>query len=133
MRDVQADARFGAIRWDREIAVPLVTLEDLIARYGEPRFCKIDVEGAEHEVLGGLQRPLAALSFEYIPVAVDRAEACITRLGRLGEYRYRYSRAETMRWACAEWLDGNQLLAALRAMPLSDRSGDVYARRVDPV
>jgi FkbM family methyltransferase len=130
MREVQADARFRGIQWDREIAVPLVTLEDLIARHGEPSFCKIDVEGSEEDVLGGLARPLAALSFEYIPVAVDRAAACLERLGRLGDYRYRYSRAETMRWACPEWLDGRQLLAALRAMPVSDRSGDVYARRM---
>lgn len=131
IEDVQADARFGAIRWDREIPVPLVTLEDLIARHGEPRFCKIDVEGSEADVLGGLERPLAALSFEYIPVAIDRASACLDRLGQLGDYRYRYSRAETMRWACGEWLDAHDLLAALKAMPLSDRSGDVYARRVN--
>lgn len=130
MRDVQADPRFWTIRWDREIPVALVTLEDLIARHGEPRFCKIDVEGSEADVLAGLARPLAALSFEYIPVATDRAAACIQHLERLGEYRYRYSRAETMRWDCPDWLKAGQLVAALRAMPLSDRSGDVYARLV---
>ena len=130
MQDVQADERFGEIQWDQEISVSLVTLEDLIARHGEPRFCKIDVEGSESDVLRGLARPLAALSFEYIPVAVDGAAACVERLGQLGVYRYRYSRAETMRWACPDWLEAGPLLAALRAMPLSDRSGDVYARLV---
>jgi FkbM family methyltransferase len=131
MLDVKADARFGSIRWDRQITVPLVTLEDLIARHGEPRFCKIDVEGAERDVVDGLRRPLAALSFEYIPVAIDRAADCVAFLSRLGNYRYRYSRAETMRWACPDWLDAEDLLAELRAMPVSDRSGDVYARRAD--
>ena len=132
MKDVQADERFGAIRWDREIAIPLVTLEDLIARHGEPQFCKIDVEGSEAEVLAGLVRPLAGVSFEYIPVAVDRAAACIARLDQLGKYRYRFSRAETMEWGCPEWVEGPDILALLRAMPLGDRSGDVYARRVSP-
>ena len=131
IEEVQADERFGAVKWDRKIAVPIVTLEDLIARHGEPRFCKIDVEGAEADVLAGLARPLAALSFEYIPVSIDRAAACLDRLSQLGEYRYRYSRVETMQWACPDWLDAGQLLAALKAMPLSDRSGDVYARRID--
>jgi hypothetical protein len=130
MKDVQADERFHAIRWDREIAIPLVTLEDLIARHGEPQFCKIDVEGSEADVLAGLERPLDAVSFEYIPVAVDRAAACVARLDQLGDYRYRFSRAETMEWGCTEWLGGPDILAALRAMPLGDRSGDVYARRV---
>lgn len=129
MRDVQADERFNAIRWDREIPIPLVTLEDLIAKHGEPQFCKIDVEGSEADVLAGLQRPLAAVSFEYIPVAVAAAEACIARLDQLGDYRYRFSRAETMEWGCEEWLEARQLVALLRKMPLGDRSGDVYARR----
>jgi FkbM family methyltransferase len=132
MKDVQADERFGPIRWDREIAIPLVTLDDLIARHGEPQFCKIDVEGSEAEVLAGLARPLAGVSFEYIPVAVDRAAACIARLDHLGDYRYRFSRAETMEWGCPEWIEGPDILALLRAMPLGDRSGDVYARRVSP-
>ena len=132
MQDVQADERFHAIRWDREIPISLLTLEELIARHGEPQFCKIDVEGSEADVLGGLERPLAAVSFEYIPVAVDRAAACIARLDQLGDYRYRFSRAETMEWGCAEWVEGPDILALLRAMPLGDRSGDVYARRVSP-
>jgi len=131
IHEVRADKRFGSVLWDRKIPIRLMTLEDLIARHGEPRFCKIDVEGSEADVLQGLARPLAALSFEYIPIAVDRAAACLDRLDRLGNYRYRYSRAETMQWACTDWLGGGELLEILRAMPLSDRSGDVYACRVD--
>jgi FkbM family methyltransferase len=90
--DIQADRRFHRIRWDTVISVPLVTLDELISRYGEPQFCKIDVEGFEYEVLGGLSRPLPSLSFEYIPVAIARAIACVARTSALGEYRYRHSR-----------------------------------------
>lgn len=131
MSDVQADKRVRAIRWDSEIAVPLVTLDDLVARHGEPQFCKIDVEGFEQEVLTGLCRPLAALSFEYIPVAADRAIACVERIRALGDYRYRYSRIETMRWATPAWMDAGAMTATLRSLPLTDRSGDVYAVRAD--
>jgi FkbM family methyltransferase len=97
--DVQTDRRFQRIRWDTVISVPLLSLDELIARHGEPQFCKIDVEGFEHEVLSGLSQPLAALSFEYIPVAAARAIACVERTSALGEYRYRHSRVETHRWA----------------------------------
>ena len=138
--DLLCEGGFDAVRHRavaRRAGLPLASttyyfssLDDLIARYGEPRFVKIDVEGAERDVLDGLTRPLVALSFEYIPVAVDRAVACVERLDQLGPYRYRYSRAETMQWACADWLDAAGLMAELRAMPLSDRSGDVYARLV---
>lgn len=131
MTDVQADRRFQRIRWDTVVTVPLVTLDELITQYGEPQFCKIDVEGFEHEVLLGLSRPLPSLSFEYIPIAIDGAVACVERLGALGEYRYRHSRVETHRWASAQWLTPDDMIKNLRAMPAHDRSGDVYAVRID--
>jgi FkbM family methyltransferase len=125
---VAADRRFARVRWDRSVEVEVVTLDDLVATYGEPAFCKIDVEGSEVDVLAGLTRPLRALSFEYLPAAHDLALATLDRVDRLGDYRYRYSPVETMRFTGEEWLDSDGLLAVLdRVRPLG-RSGDVYAR-----
>lgn len=131
MDDVQIDRRFQRVRWDSVISVPLVSLDELIARHGEPQFCKIDVEGFEHEVLSGLSQPLAALSFEYIPVAAAQAIACIERTSALGDYRYRHSRVETHRWADGGWLTPQAMIEILGAFPTGDRSGDVYAVRTD--
>jgi FkbM family methyltransferase len=129
--EVQADRRFRRLRWDTVVKVPVVTLDELIARHGEPQFCKIDVEGFELEVLTGLTRPIPALSFEYIPVSSARAIACVERTSALGDYRFRYSRVETHRWAVDTWLDSEAMIEVLRALPLLDRSGDVYAVRSD--
>jgi FkbM family methyltransferase len=41
---------FARTRWDRSIEVPVTTLDQLIAVYGEPAFCKIDTEGYDLEV-----------------------------------------------------------------------------------
>jgi FkbM family methyltransferase len=131
MDDVQIDRRFQRVRWDTVISVPLVSFDELIARHGEPQFCKIDVEGLEREVLSGLSQPLAALSFEYIPVAAAQAIACVERTSALGDYRYRYSRVETHRWADRGWMEPQTMIEILGALPLGDRSGDVYAVRTD--
>ena len=62
------------------VEVDVVTLDDLVATYGEPAFCKIDVE-ASRSTLSGLSQPLPALSFEYLPAAHDLAPAALTVSG----------------------------------------------------
>lgn len=128
IEDVQRDPRFAVVRWDRTCEVAVETLDRLIAEHGEPDFCKIDVEGFEHEVLCGATRPLRALSFEYIPVAISRAVDCVKCLEALGSYEFRASAVETMRWEQAEWLDAAGIEQWLRGLSPSNGSGDVYAR-----
>jgi FkbM family methyltransferase len=127
IEEVRRDPRFGSVHWDQELTVPLTTLDEIIDRHGAPRFCKIDVEGSELDVLRGLTRPLEALSFEYLPVVVDRAVACVGRLTELGDYRFSYSPLETLRWASDGWLDADGIVSALRSLPPSAPPGDVYA------
>lgn len=125
---VQKDPSFQAVEWDREVTVPVTTLDTLIEIHGEPRFCKIDVEGYELAVLQGLSRPLAALSFEYIPASIDIALGCIHRLEELGHYEYNLAPGETHRLQYDRWLTPAEMIKELEAA--QEGSGDVYARRL---
>ena len=126
--EVSLDDQFRRVRWDQTVPVPITTLDELIARHGAPAFCKIDVEGYELQVLQGLSRPLPALSFEYIPVTIERALDCLSRLEELGDYRFRHSRVETHLWADPDWLTAAAMRVVLRRIGADDhRSGDVYA------
>ncbi len=129
MAAVQQADSFADVRWEERVAVPVTTLDALIARHGAPDFCKIDVEGSELAVLQGLSVPLPLLSFEYIPATQEMALACIERLQALGDYRYNWSVGEEQRLASAVWLDAPEMAARLRQMGVNERSGDLYARK----
>ena len=126
---VQQVASFATVQWEKQVTVTVTTLDDLILRYGEPVFCKIDVEGYELEVLQGLSRPLQAVSFEYIPAAKEIAFGCIERLLQLGDYEFNWSVGEQHRWQAAHWLAGDEMTAFVAQLPANGDSGDIYARR----
>ena len=119
---------FSHVKWNREVEIETTTLDLLIERFGAPAFIKIDVEGAEPSVLAGLSRPVRALSFEYLPRALDYARVCVERLRALGPYRYNWSPGESDRLTEERWMTGGELSAALKTEAAQRRPGDVYAR-----
>ena len=119
---------FAGVRWDTQIPVPVTTLDSLIADYGLPAFCKIDVEGYELEVLRGLTHPLPLLAFEYFPAAREIALACLDRLAELGNYEYNWSVGEKMKLNQA-WVSSTQAAIYLKTLPDNSREGNLYARR----
>lgn len=120
---------FAGVDWDREAQVDVTTLDALIARFGRPRFCKIDVEGMEADILNGLSEPLDLIAFEYLPASLEIADACVARLDQLGRYRYNWTEAEDHRFKSSVWLDGPSLLKVVAASARdAGRSGDIYAR-----
>lgn len=127
---VGATDGFRGVAWREGPTVQVTTLDALIEKFGEPSFVKVDVEGLEPEVLGGLSRPLRGLSFEYLPATRDLAIACVDRLQALGDYRYNWSVGETLRLGAGQWHDAAAIRDWIAALPDDARSGDVYARRV---
>lgn len=115
-------------RWETRMRVPVVTLDALIARHGEPRFCKIDVEGYERSVLQGLSCPLGALSFEFTTIQRRVAVQALEECERLGQYRYNAALGASSSLAHASWLSADAMTSWINSLSASANSGDVYAR-----
>ena len=119
---------FASVRWGAPLEVPVTTLDALIERHGLPRFCKIDVEGFEAEILRGLSQPIPLLSFEYVPAAIDVACEAAGLLAALGPYRFNVTIGERRAFRWPQWQEPAATLAWLRARRPDEGSGDVYAR-----
>ncbi len=132
-RVVEENPTFRRVRWDRFAAVPVTTLDALIEIHGEPRFCKMDIEGHEAAALAGLSRPLEALSVEFVAGGLDVAEKCVRRLEALGRdaragYEFNAIIGEGRVYEMDPWIGAGDMVDWLRSGAGGASSGDLYAR-----
>ena len=115
------------------IRVPVITLDQAIAQVGQPEYCKIDVEGWEHEVLKGLTQPIPLLSFEYHLQrrSIDKTLACLDYLSRFGELRINVTSGKISLFAFQEWLCLEKFLSLFPDTFFSRKQynyGDIFVR-----
>lgn len=121
--------RFQESWWDHQEEVEMVTLEQLIAQNGVPKFIKIDVEGFELPVVKGLHQPIDFLSLEYTPELSDSLKLCIQHMNSLGDYEFNLSWCESMVMSRRDWFGADKLFAIMEAMEGEKYLfGDIYLR-----
>jgi FkbM family methyltransferase len=126
------------VRVEDVVEVEIVTLDDLIDKYGVPQYCKIDVEGYETEVLRGLTRPISLISFEYHTGPVrelkserESAVTCLNYLSTFGNLSINVTNGQHRPFLFNEWVDRNYFLDFLtqHLTNLSGfRYGDIFVR-----
>jgi FkbM family methyltransferase len=127
-----SQGRYAGRRWSQTVTVPVVTLDSLVDRFGCPRFVKIDVEGFEPQVLGGLSVPLPALSFEFTGEHLDDLRGCVQRVLALAPARFNLSLGRRFQLLSRSWLGGEDLVAMVTALPPRRRYGDIYVKTATP-
>ncbi len=123
------EKRFEQRDWKKTEMVQVTTIDALIKEYGVPKFCKIDVEGFELEVLKGMNSVIPMLSFEYIvPENTRETIYCIRKLNDLDpEYRFNYSEGETLVMGLPEFVGLEEFELIVNSPEFIQSScGDVY-------
>lgn len=136
-KEWREDGRYGAkakrrCNWDTILKIPTITLDSLIHQYGCPKFCKIDVENFEYEVLKGLSQSIPYLCFEFHIEMIHNAKKCIQHLESLGYTGFNCTIYDAYTLHFDEWLDGKTLLSLLQSTAEKKDSedllwGDIYA------
>jgi len=122
-----------AFSWQKTAKVQVTTLDRLIKEYGEPAFCKIDVEGYEYKVLKSLSEPIKAVSFEFTPTQafILSAITIVEHLASLGEIKFNYSIGESISLVLNKWVGPDEISGILSSFSKKTAiSGDIYGRFV---
>jgi FkbM family methyltransferase len=105
----------AGLEFARQKTVETTTVEQLMSTYGVPVFIKIDVEGYELNVIRGLQRPVAYLSFEVnLPEFRSEGLQCIENLRHLaatGTFNYAVDCEQGL--ALDRWVSADEFLPVL--------------------
>jgi len=110
--------------------VELITLDKLIERYGLPKFCKIDVEGYELEVLKGLSRRIPILCFEFVKEFPSQTQKCIERILSIGPAKYNFTINNNYEFYFRKWVNETQLFETLISIENHRLWGDIYIKYV---
>ena len=129
VKDAAAAPGFEHVHWDQSERVPVLTLDSLVERYGEPAFIKIDVEGFEDQVLAGLSRAPRMLSVEYLPAFPALSHAVMDRLEALGTFAFNPVVGERSGFLWSDWRSASATRDWLTSLPEEAPSGDLFARR----
>ena len=101
--------------------IQMDTLDNLIYKYGLPKFVKISTVGYELNVLKGLNNPVKFLSITCnLPYHAEKTMDCIHLIDKLGNYEYNFFKSHLVNgFHSADWMNSieirghiNQLLAA---------------------
>ncbi|MBY9007049.1 MAG: FkbM family methyltransferase [Candidatus Lokiarchaeota archaeon] len=123
-----SESRFAnRCKWTKHQPIEIITLDSLIQKYGVPKFCKIDVEGYEKNVLKGLSHPIQYLSFEYIEEFSDVVKECCDMLSNIGEVRFNIIQHSGESLIFEKWLETEEFLNQLSSNKYNISSGDIYA------
>lgn len=112
--------------WERKETISITTLDKLIALYGAPKFCKIDVEGFEPQVISGLSTPIRYISFEFLYEFLEDAIRCIDKIESLGNATFNYNVGEDMNFAMKDWSSKEDLIRSIHAQNNKSLWGDIY-------
>lgn len=121
--------RFKGVAWNHKELIKTTTLDELIKTYGCPKFCKIDVEGYELQVLNGLNEKIPFISIEFVPELKNNTFSCIEKINFISNCEFNYSEGESMVFTFDNWLSKEEMIDFLSKNNDFEVSfGDVYIK-----
>ncbi|MBU0579717.1 MAG: FkbM family methyltransferase [Candidatus Margulisbacteria bacterium] len=114
--------------WHSKEKIPLTTLDLLIKKYGVPKFCKIDVEGYEVNVIKGLSQSIPFIAFEFTKEELTNAKIVLAHLKKIGSIVINYTLGEKNQFIENSWLSPEEIISKLEKNKDPLLWGDIYVK-----
>jgi FkbM family methyltransferase len=124
--------RFNGYNWGNKIPIKVNKLDNMIRKYGKPKYIKIDVEGYELNVLKGLTYPIDVISIEFTPELCQTSIDCINYMESInGECIYNYGYREDKDFKFENWLSKNEMIEYISSIhDYNFEFGDIYIKMI---
>lgn len=121
--------RFSNSKWEKKIRIEITTLDNLIKKFGNPQYIKIDVEGYELNVIKGLTKKSGIISFEITSEFFDEAIKCLKHLKKLSYNNFTFSIGERKKFFC-NWTNYKTILNLIKKEIKKDKFfwADIYCK-----
>lgn len=129
MKTAKDSGRFGSLaeKFNDKVDVEQITINELIEKYGVPKFVKMDTEGTELEIVESINdsKPFS-ISLEFaIPESKNSTLNSIDYLHNLGYKKFNISLGESMEFISNKNFDYNVMITLMNALPEMSW-GDIY-------
>ena len=121
--------RFSNLTWSGKTQIQITTLDNLIKKFGNPQYIKIDVEGYELNVLKGLTKKSGIISFEITSEFFSDAIKCLNYLKKLSYNSFTFSIGEQKKFF-SDWSDYKTIINLIKKEIKKDKLfwADIYCK-----
>lgn len=115
--------------WNQKEKVIVKTLDTLIESFGCPKFCKIDVEGYEAEILQNLHYKIPIIEFEFTGGFITETISIINHFK--GEnVTFNFILNEQLHWKGRRWIAADQMIKTIESLPIERLHGNIFVKTV---
>lgn len=118
------------IYWNRNETVTVNSINSIIEKYGIPKFCKIDTEGYELNILSSLSYKIPIIEFEFTEGFFENTLKILDVLDSENS-TFNYILNENLQFKLKKWVSSEELKSIFLTLPKNRLHGNIFVKTND--
>ncbi|CAM4047654.1 MULTISPECIES: FkbM family methyltransferase [Flavobacterium] len=115
------------VYWKDYEFVEVKSFNHLIETYGLPKYCKIDVEGYEFEILSNLNYQIPIIEFEFTGKLIADTLKIID-LFKNQNIDFNYTLNENQNFHLKKWIKNTEIKEIIKGLPIKNLHGNLFCK-----